>query len=153
MAVSRPFKEDRPALPLSTPLSSRRSMVRCPWLCARRQCLNFLNKSALPRRKPHVVFAFSASLSARSFPFIPACPGQYTHRIFQRWMSTDHYLHMLYSHEHTTYNTHKRLTCHLAVLPSHFTFACWLRETYTALKQDQTNRIYICSLKLYTFHY
>ena len=23
-----------------------------------------------------------------SFPFTPACPGQYTHRIFRRWMST-----------------------------------------------------------------
>ena len=36
MALSRPFKEDRLALPLSTPLSSRRSVVRCPRLCARR---------------------------------------------------------------------------------------------------------------------
>ena len=36
MALSRPLKEDRLALPLSTPLSSRRSMVWCPWLCARR---------------------------------------------------------------------------------------------------------------------
>ena len=36
MAFPRPFKEDRLALPLSTPLSSRRSMVWCPWLCARR---------------------------------------------------------------------------------------------------------------------
>ena len=36
MALSRPFTEDRPALPLSTLLSSRRSMVWCPWLCTRR---------------------------------------------------------------------------------------------------------------------
>ena len=36
MALSRPFKEERLALPLSTPLSSRRSMVWCPWLGARR---------------------------------------------------------------------------------------------------------------------
>ena len=35
MALSRPIKEDRLALPLSTPLSSRRSMVWCPWLCAK----------------------------------------------------------------------------------------------------------------------
>ena len=34
MALSRPFKEDRLALPLSTPLSSRQSMVCCPRLCA-----------------------------------------------------------------------------------------------------------------------
>ena len=50
-----------PTLRLSTPLSARRSM--CVWW--------------LP-----------ASLSARSVPFTPACPGQYTHRSFQRWMST-----------------------------------------------------------------
>ena len=35
MALSRPFMNDRPALPLSTPLSSRRLMVWCPWLCPR----------------------------------------------------------------------------------------------------------------------
>ena len=34
MALSRPHKEDRWELPLSTPLSSKRPMVRCPWLCA-----------------------------------------------------------------------------------------------------------------------
>ena len=34
MALSRPFKEDCLVLPLSMPLSSRRSMVWCPWLCA-----------------------------------------------------------------------------------------------------------------------
>ena len=32
MALSRPIKEDRLALPLSTPFSSNRSMVWCPWL-------------------------------------------------------------------------------------------------------------------------
>jgi len=32
--------------------------------------------------------ALPASLSARSFPFTPACPGQYTHRSFRKWMST-----------------------------------------------------------------
>ena len=32
--------------------------------------------------------ALPASLSARSFPFTPACPGQYTNRSFRRWMST-----------------------------------------------------------------
>ena len=32
MALSYPFKKDRLALPLSTPLSSRRSMVWCLWL-------------------------------------------------------------------------------------------------------------------------
>ena len=36
MALSQPFKKDRLVLPLSTPLSSMRSMVWCPWLCASR---------------------------------------------------------------------------------------------------------------------
>ena len=36
IALSHPLKEDCWALPLSTPLSSRRSMVWCPWLCARK---------------------------------------------------------------------------------------------------------------------
>ena len=35
MVLSRPFKEDLLAVPLSTPLSSRRSMVWCPWFCTR----------------------------------------------------------------------------------------------------------------------
>ena len=42
-ALSRPSKEDRLALPLSRPLSSRRSMVCRLWLCTRRQCLKLLN--------------------------------------------------------------------------------------------------------------
>ena len=84
MALSRPFKEDPLALPFSTPLSSRRSMVWCPWFCARMWCLS---ASDLPRSKPLVRVAFPASLSARSFPFTPACPGQYTHRNIRRWMS------------------------------------------------------------------
>ena len=31
---------------------------------------------------------FPASLSARSFPLTPACPGLYTHWSFRRWIST-----------------------------------------------------------------
>jgi len=172
IALSRPFKEDRLALPLSTPLSSRQSMVLCPWLwtiiggsshryyfcrdkhvffatnffspqnisrdkndtcgssrqwytfvaskdvfvatkmilvaalandillsrqktCLSRQNLYLwqfppmiLNTSDLPRSKPLVRAALPASLSARSFPFTPVCPGQYTNRSFGRWMST-----------------------------------------------------------------
>ena len=34
MALSCPFKEDHQVLPLSTPLSSRRLMAWCPYLCA-----------------------------------------------------------------------------------------------------------------------
>ena len=61
----RPFKEDRLALPLSTPPPQ-----------------DDLSTSDLPRSKPLVGVALPASLSARSFPFTPACPGQYTHRSF-----------------------------------------------------------------------
>ena len=34
-----------------------------------------------------MMVAFPASLSALSFSLTPACPGQYTHRIFPRWIS------------------------------------------------------------------
>ena len=64
--------EGRRALPLSTPLSSRRSKVWCHWLCTRRWCLKLRNTSDLPRSKPLVRFALPASLSAWSFPFTPA---------------------------------------------------------------------------------
>jgi len=47
--------------------------------------------SHLPRSKPLVIVGLPASLSARSFPFTPACPGQYTHRSFRRWMHVDHW--------------------------------------------------------------
>ena len=88
MALSRPFKEGHLVFPLSTPLSSRRSLVWCPWLWARMYCLKLLNTSDLPRSKPLVRTALPASLSARLFPFTPACPGQYTHRSFRKWMLT-----------------------------------------------------------------
>ena len=63
-------------------------MVWCPWLCASRQCLKFLNTSDLPRSKQIVRVAFPARLFARSLLFTPACPGQYTRREFWRWMLT-----------------------------------------------------------------
>ena len=37
---------------------------------------------------PLVMVVLPASLSARSLPFNPACPDQYTNRSFRRWMST-----------------------------------------------------------------
>ena len=84
MALSRPFKEDRRALiPLSTPLSSRRSMAWCPWFCARRYCLKFINTSHLPRCKALMVVTFSASLSARSCPFTPACQTSASTVVFE----------------------------------------------------------------------
>ena len=33
------------------------------------------------------VLAFPASLSARSFPFTPACSGQHIHGFFRKWMT------------------------------------------------------------------
>ena len=85
---SHRFKEICRALSLSTLLSSRRSMVRCPWLCARRWWLKLLNFPDLPRIRPLVSVAMVANLSARSFPFTPVCLGQCTHRSFRRWVST-----------------------------------------------------------------
>ena len=61
MALSRPFKEDHLAPSLSMPLSSRWSMVWCPWLCAHRWCLKLLNTSDHPRSKPLVRVALPAS--------------------------------------------------------------------------------------------
>ena len=82
MALSPLFKKDRLALRLSTPLSSRRSVVWCPWFCACRQCLKLLNTSDLPRSESLVRVALPASLFARSFPFTPACPRLYIRRSF-----------------------------------------------------------------------
>ena len=81
MDLSSPFKEDRQALSLSATLSSRRSMVCCLWLCARRLCLKLLNTSDLPRSKPLVMVACFARQSVCSvvFPFTPVCPGQLVH--------------------------------------------------------------------------
>ena len=88
MALSRRFKEVCRALSLSTLLSSRRSMVQCPWLYARRWWLKLFNCPDLPKSRPLVSVAMAASLSTRSFPFTPVCPGQCTHRSFRRWVST-----------------------------------------------------------------
>ena len=57
------------------------------------QCLKLLSNSDPPRSKPLVRVALPSSLSARSFPVTPACPGQYTHRSFRRYMSTMDTLH------------------------------------------------------------
>ena len=56
-------------------------------LC-RQECLKLLNTLDLPRRKPLMRVASHANVSAQAFPLLPACPGQYTHRSFRRWMST-----------------------------------------------------------------
>ena len=55
MALSRPFKENCRALPLSMSLSSRRSMVSYPWLCAPRKCVKHLSTSDFLRSKTLVV--------------------------------------------------------------------------------------------------
>ena len=41
-----------------------------------------------PRSKPFVRAALPASVFSWLFPVTPACPGQYTHTSFRRWMST-----------------------------------------------------------------
>ena len=58
------------------------------------QCVNLVGQymqslgSLFCHRHSHHHLYNAASLSARSFPFTPACPEQYTHRSFRRWMST-----------------------------------------------------------------
>ena len=73
---SRPWRVECRPLPLSTPLSFRRSMLWCSGLSVLRKFLKPLSTSALPSYRPDVISAVLASLSARSFPLTPACPGQ-----------------------------------------------------------------------------
>ena len=103
-SLSRPCKEDRWALPLSTPLSSKQSMVWCPWLCARpsppgdQWCdvLSFVPASnILSPVTPFLRFfrvlcgdCFSWRSIARSFPLTPACPGQGVRRNSEGWFGT-----------------------------------------------------------------
>ena len=74
----------RRVLPIATPLFQAIDNVMSLALCT--ECLKPLNTSDLPRRKPLVMAALFASLSARSFPSTPACQGQHTHRSLQRWV-------------------------------------------------------------------
>ena len=73
---SRPWRVECRPLPFSTPLSFRRSMLWCSGLSVLRKFLKPLSTSALPSCRPDVISAVLASLSARSFPLTPACPGQ-----------------------------------------------------------------------------
>ena len=76
-------KKDYRVLLLSTPLSSRWSVVWYPWFCACKLCLKLLNTSDLLKRKPLVMAALPAGLSAHSLPLTPACPRQYIHRVLK----------------------------------------------------------------------
>ena len=80
------FHGRSPSASFSHFFSSKRSMALYHWPCARIYYFKLLNTSDLPRS--HVRVALPASLSARSFFFTSACPGQYTYRKFRRWMST-----------------------------------------------------------------
>ena len=75
MALSRPFKEDRLALPLSTPLSSRRSMMPLA-LCPH------VRVSSSSTLQATCDWCFARHLSDRSFAFTPACQGKYTVPLF-----------------------------------------------------------------------
>lgn len=61
MTPSHPFKEERRALPPSTPLSS------VTWLCTPRNWLKLLNTPGIPRRKPHTRATLPACLSGWSY--------------------------------------------------------------------------------------
>ena len=73
---SRPWRVECRPLPFSTPLSFRRSMLCCSGFSVLRKFLKPRSTSALPSCRPDVISAVLASLSARSFPLTPACPGQ-----------------------------------------------------------------------------
>ena len=79
------FHGRSPSASFSHFFSSKRSMALYLWPCARIYCFKLLNTSDLPRS--HVRVALPASLSARSFFFTSACPGQSTQEA-SRWMST-----------------------------------------------------------------
>ena len=70
MTLSRPLKVDRPSLPTSMSLSSRRPKVWCPcsFVPAGNTCLELANTPDLQRHKPLVTVALLQSLSALSDP-------------------------------------------------------------------------------------
>ena len=68
---SRPWTMECQLLPFSTPLSFRRSVLRCSGLSMFRKFLKPLSTYALPSSRPDVISAVLASLSAHSFPLTP----------------------------------------------------------------------------------
>ena len=88
MALSRPFKEDRLALPLSHAsllqvIDGVASLPLCPQVVS--QAPQHFRSSETP---PLMIVALPTSLSAQSFLFTPACPVQYVQKNFRRWMPT-----------------------------------------------------------------
>ena len=73
---SQPWRVECRPLPFFTPLSFKQSMLWCSGLSVLRKFLKPLSTSALPSCGPDVISAVLASLSARSFPLPPVCPGQ-----------------------------------------------------------------------------
>ena len=59
-------------------------LALCPWVVS--QASQHFRSSE--KQTTWGGFALPARLSPRSFPFTPACPGQDTHRSFQRWPLT-----------------------------------------------------------------
>ena len=84
MALSRPFKEDRLTLPLSTHIPSRQSMVLmslvlCPQVVSQapQHFRTFETQATCDGCFSH------QSVCSRSFLVTPACPKEYTHRRFK----------------------------------------------------------------------
>ena len=83
-ALSRPFKEDLLALPFS-----RLSPPGDRWC----DVLGFVPAGSVSSSTTIQIISicegcFARQSIPRSFSLTPACPGQYTHRSFRRWMST-----------------------------------------------------------------
>ena len=75
-----------PSLPLPPPPTLRRSMVWCPWLCARRSVVSQASQQAsadLPRSKPLMRVALPASLSAGRFPSLRHVHGSTPAGVFE----------------------------------------------------------------------
>ena len=93
----------------------------------------FLEEGAGKRCSECVVMvALPASLSARSFLFTPACPGQYTHRSFRRWLSTIDII----QHPITFYYMDNYPAPHFEMSPEPFTLVTGPTALFSASEQS-----------------
>ena len=90
MALSRPFNQDCRALLLSTPFTSRQSMVWCPWPCnVLAGSVSSFSTLKVLSDTSHLWWLLCPPVYLLGhFPITLACPGQCVRRCFRRWMST-----------------------------------------------------------------
>lgn len=79
------------ALPLFTPLSSRRLIMWCPCLCAWKGCLELLNTSYLPRRRnPLVMVDFPPVYLLDHLHWFHHVQDSRSRRVFKREIAQRH---------------------------------------------------------------